>query len=79
MREQLSKKPTALFYSLGGTLGVAIIYIFKPPFLPPNITHNPARLLEFLLIWWTSSFVGALVTGQFKITGHKPDNDSESS
>ncbi len=77
MRKQLSERPTALYHGLGGTLGVAIIYIFKPPFLPPNVTDNPARLLEFLLIWWLVSFIGGLLMGQFKITGQKSDEDKD--
>lgn len=56
-----------LFYGIGGTIGIAIIYIFKPPFFPPTITHNPARLLEFLLIWWLVSFIGWLIMSQIKI------------
>ena len=77
MRKQLSERPTALYYGLGGTLGVAIIYIFKPPFLSSNITDNPARLLEFLLIWWLISFIAALLLGQLKITSRESDKDKD--
>ena len=75
MRNQITKRPTAIYHGLGGTLGIAIIYIFKPPFFPSNAT-DPARLLEFLLIWWLISFIGALVMGQLKLTSPKSDKDT---
>lgn len=74
MRSQISKRPTVIYWGLGGTLGIAIIYIFKPPFLW-SAAHDPARLLEFLLIWWLLAFIGGLVTGQLKLTGRKSDQD----
>ena len=72
--KKLSETPTTTYAGLGGTLGIAIIYIFKPPFLS-SAAHDPARLLEFLLIWWLLAFIGGLVTGQLKITGRKSDQD----
>ena len=74
--KKLSETPTATYCGLGGTLGIAIIYIFKPPFLS-SAAHDPARLLEFLLIWWLLSFIGGLVTGQLKLTGRKSDQDKD--
>lgn len=70
--KKLSERPTCLYYGLGGTLGIAIIYIFKPPFFS-FIANDPARLLEYLLMWWLISLIGALVTGQLKIAGRKSD------
>ncbi len=45
-----------------------LIYNFKPPF-SSFIANDPAQLLEYLLMWWLISFIGALVTGQLKLTG----------
>ena len=65
--KRLSERPTFLYYGLGGTIGIVLIYIFKPSFLSPGIIDNPERLLEILLVWWLVSFVGGLALGQIKI------------
>ena len=74
--KKLSETPTATYFGLGGTLGIAIIYIFKPPFLS-SAAHDPARLLEFLLFWWLLSFIAGLLTGQLKSTGRKSDQNND--
>jgi len=68
IRKRMSQKPTFLYFGLGGTIGVALIYIFKPAFLSNSITNDPGRLLEWLLVWWLVSFIGGLSLGQLKIS-----------
>ncbi len=72
MFKRLAKRPTAIACGLGGTIGIAIIHIFKPSFIG-SFANDPERLLEYLLIWWLIVFIASLVTGELKWSSPKPD------
>ena len=74
--KELSERQTAVFCGLGGTLGVAIMYIFKPPFLS-SFANSAESLLEFLLFWWLLCVIGGLVMRQLKFSSFKSDRGTQ--
>ena len=71
MRKQLSKKPTALYVGLGGTIGLVVIFLLEP-FMPQALSMDTAEFLQRLITWWCMTFIVALALGQLKI--NKPDD-----
>ncbi len=71
MRKQLSKKPTALYVGLGGTIGLVVIFLLEP-FMPQALSKDTAEFLRRLITWWCMTFFVALALGQLKI--NKPDD-----
>ena len=47
-------------YGLGGTIGIVLVYIFKPPFMSLDTLDTQADLFMFLTTWWIASLIGRL-------------------
>lgn len=72
---RIKKTPAFLGHGLGGTIGLVILFIFRP-FLPQALVIDFADFFDWLVLWWLLSLIGGLVFGQLKINkpGSPDDN-----
>ncbi len=73
MKKHRPRILTFLNFGAGGTITIAMVYLFRTVFLEQTFS-SPAG---WLLVWWFVSGLGAVFIGPFKVFEPKHPNNKD--